>query len=61
MFGKQHSKEMKNKISLGVKNSMKAKTNVRILREIIICPHCNKVGGRGGMKRWHFDNCKGKV
>jgi hypothetical protein len=22
------------------------------------CPHCNKIGGSGIMKRWHFDNCK---
>lgn len=22
------------------------------------CPYCNKVGGAGAMKRYHFDNCK---
>lgn len=22
------------------------------------CPHCNKVGGKTSMQRWHFDNCK---
>lgn len=22
------------------------------------CPHCGKTGGKGGMKRYHFDNCK---
>ena len=22
------------------------------------CPHCNKAGSGGVMKRWHFDNCK---
>lgn len=27
---------------------------------IITCPHCNKSGGRGGMIRWHYDNCKTK-
>jgi hypothetical protein len=27
----------------------------------ICCPHCNKVGGTGNMKRYHFDNCKHKV
>jgi hypothetical protein len=26
----------------------------------LICPHCNKSGGKGIMKRWHFDNCKHK-
>ena len=24
------------------------------------CPHCEKIGGGGAMKRWHFDNCKDK-
>jgi hypothetical protein len=24
----------------------------------VVCPHCNKTGGRNLMKRWHFDNCK---
>lgn len=24
----------------------------------VICPHCDKAGGRGSMHRWHFDNCK---
>lgn len=22
------------------------------------CPHCNKEGGKGAMKKYHFDNCK---
>ena len=21
------------------------------------CPHCNKIGGRGNMMRYHFDYC----
>tara|TARA_R110002126_G_scaffold244868_1_gene388160 strand:+ start:1173 stop:1757 length:585 start_codon:yes stop_codon:yes gene_type:complete len=24
----------------------------------LTCPHCNKIGNLGGMKRWHMDNCK---
>jgi hypothetical protein len=28
---------------------------------IVTCPHCNKSGGRSGMIRWHYDNCKSKV
>jgi hypothetical protein len=24
------------------------------------CPHCNKIGGRNQMKRYHYDNCKEK-
>lgn len=26
----------------------------------ITCPHCNKVGAKGNMLRYHFDNCKTK-
>lgn len=26
--------------------------------EIVICPHCNRTGRCGGMKRHHFKNCK---
>ena len=25
---------------------------------LVICPHCNKEGGKNGMIRWHFDKCK---
>lgn len=28
-------------------------------QSILTCPHCQKTGGNA-MKRWHFDNCKGK-
>ena len=31
-----------------------AKNNTTILE----CPHCDKRGNIGNMKRWHFDNCK---
>jgi hypothetical protein len=24
----------------------------------VTCPHCGKIGGVGGMHRYHFDNCK---
>lgn len=29
-----------------------------MIKEINICPHCYKSGGKGSMQRWHFDNCK---
>lgn len=35
--------------------SMRAKTFIPI-----ICPHCNKSGNAGNMKRWHFDKCSSK-
>jgi len=28
--------------------------------QIIKCPHCDKIGGGGAMKQWHFDKCKKK-
>jgi hypothetical protein len=27
----------------------------------VVCPHCGKIGGNSGMKRYHFDNCKKKL
>jgi len=30
-------------------------------KQIIVCPHCDKTGNLGNMKRWHFDNCKYKT
>ena len=27
----------------------------------VVCPHCGRVGGSHAMKRYHFDNCKGKL
>lgn len=32
----------------------------RVPVEKITCPHCNKIGGIGAMRRWHLDNCKEK-
>lgn len=29
-------------------------------KEQVICPNCNKVGGKPAMMRFHFDNCKEK-
>lgn len=31
------------------------------IRPTVTCPHCNLTGGIGGMKRYHFDNCKIKL
>ena len=32
-----------------------------IARPTITCPHCNKEGGVGAMKQWHFDNCRNRI
>lgn len=29
-------------------------------RQVIECPHCGTQGGGGNMRRYHFDNCRGK-
>lgn len=42
----------------------KEKARLRMLNqklEEVTCPHCNKVGKGGSMRRWHFDNCKQKI
>ena len=29
-------------------------------RDLVTCPNCGLVGGGGNMRRYHFDNCRGK-
>lgn len=48
-FGKPLNKEHRDKISSKLINNIKVK-----------CPHCDKVGSKSPMIRWHFDNCKNK-
>ena len=53
--GKKHdspSTEVRLKMSL----AQKGKT-----QRTLSCPHCSKTGGYAAIKRWHFDNCKGKI
>lgn len=50
MTGRVLSEEHKEKIKKSKKSN-----NVR---NIVICPYCNKQGQEAAMKRWHFDNCK---
>jgi hypothetical protein len=50
-LGKKHTDEAKARMSA-------AKTGVKIKRNIVKCPHCNKEGTQPLMKRWHFDKCK---
>lgn len=48
MLGKSHSEEARLKISLSSRRK----------KEVVICPHCLKSGGKPPMIRYHFDNCK---
>jgi len=52
-LGVKHSDEMKQLISERTSKALKG-----IPKKTITCPHCNKTGGAGNMKRYHFDNCK---
>ncbi len=52
MFGRNQSETTKHKISLKLNG---------LIQEKLVCPHCNIVGGRGNMKRYHFNNCKNIV
>ena len=50
--GRVFSEEHKAKLSAATKGKTKKK------HDKVTCPHCNKTGGVGAFKRWHFDNCK---
>lgn len=50
--GKEKSKEHKEKIGLAHKGKPKP---------TVECPHCKKIGAKGNMSRYHFDNCKSKT
>ena len=50
-IGKTHTDESKDKMS---------KTRTGLKQNIVVCPHCEKVGGKQTMGRWHFNNCKMK-
>ena len=50
-----HTQKTKNKISI----IMKQKAS-KLPKQKVICPHCNKIGGKPIMKRHHFDNCPTK-
>lgn len=66
-FKEQKRNELKgNQYARGSKRTIEEKMLIskRMLGKkepTITCPHCYKVGGRGSMTRWHFDNCKKKV
>jgi len=67
-FGKTHSDETKAKFCLRT-HSDETKSKISNSKkgikygkqEILTCPHCSKSGGKSGIKRWHFENCKSKT
>lgn len=38
----------------------KGKSGYKCKSNIVTCPHCGKIGGSGGMRRFHFDHCTEK-
>jgi len=40
---------------------IKADNTTPLNKTIIQCPHCDKKGNVGNMKRWHFDKCKKRL
>ena len=55
MYGKSHSEESKKKMAKhGADNPAYGK---KFPQEKITCPNCGTIGGKGLMKRYHFDNC----
>jgi hypothetical protein len=68
-FGKKHTEETKQKMSMAQKGrvmteehkaNMRKPKSVAVLRFKTNCPHCDKTGESRAMLRWHFDNCKNK-
>lgn len=63
--GKKHTPEALERmrqVKLGKKASEETKQKMSLVRRgrkmaTIVCPHCDKVGGVGAMRRWHMDNC----
>jgi hypothetical protein len=68
-YGKSHTEQSKSLISKGgkgQKRSLETRENLSAskmgdknpARESVTCPHCNKTGMAGGMRKHHFDHCK---
>lgn len=63
-LGVPKSAEQKAKISASLKGRTykpRVSKGPRGPQEMLTCPHCGKVGGKGAMKQWHFDKCKTRL
>ena len=68
-YGKTRSEETKRKQSEAMKGKTRSEEHSRKISEAlkgkpqekVTCVHCEKIGGRRAMTRYHFDNCKKKV
>lgn len=61
-ISEESRKTMSLKASLRIlSEERKAKTSASmkgVKKPQIVCPYCNKIGGKPAMKKHHFDNCK---
>ena len=62
------SKKLAGKIpwNVGIKstpesNALRTIAMSGIVKPVVMCPHCNKTGGKPVMIRHHFDNCKSLI
>ena len=59
-LGKKHNTELTMlRMEKGTHNFQGASNPNKNMPKVV-CPYCNKEGGRNQMKRYHFDNCKNK-
>jgi hypothetical protein len=66
--GREHTQDTKDKLSSYFKGrpqdpivvAKRAASQRGMVKERQTCPHCSKIGAKGAMQRWHFDNCKHK-
>jgi hypothetical protein len=56
---KEHQEAL-NKSLKGKPAWNKGVTGYKNSSQVVTCPHCGKTGGSGGIKRFHFGNCKSR-
>lgn len=59
-LGRAHNKKVASKRVKSGTHNFQGDANPNKNMPKVICPYCNKEGGRNQMKRYHFDNCKQK-
>jgi hypothetical protein len=56
LTGKTKPQSIKSKAA----NKQRGQSNTGVIKPKVCCPHCDKIGGKPVMLRFHFDNCKFK-
>lgn len=57
----KHRQDVIKAVSKPKSDAHKLKISEKMLgrvKEVVVCPHCEKSGGISIMHRWHFDKCK---